>query len=307
METTMKDKYRDIEQIWLLMSNAQVRQAQAASEALVQQLQWQYEKRPHERDLLQKLMHAHHIAGYAAAMSTRGEDALVPASYFGEMGRIACILQNEVYVVIARSYQGDMYRRYGDLKQALACLETAYNTPLTDRAAHGNCAQLLGRVYAQQNKQKHAVRLMEEAERLACHDNALQNSLHGYYCLGAVYLDYARYYSKMGHFHKALDFHTQAKITLPETSYWATVSTAVQGFILVEGGRFEQGMPIVVKAVALAQQQGNSYLLDHFYALQRYLGKQTLECNRASIFLGTALHRNALIGDSSWGEFLDRQ
>lgn len=287
----IKRTHQQIEHIWLLVRDAHVREAKAKSEKLVYQLQTQLEKTPNEHDLQQALMHAHHIAGYTAAMSTRSYDALIPASYFSEMEHVARALQDDVYVVIALTYQGDMHRRYGNMKQALQYLQTAYDTPITDSAAHGNCAQLLARVYSQQDDYTNFLRMMKEAEQIALHDDSLQNSLHGQYCLGTVYIEYARYYSKIGQFHQALDFYTQAKIALPETPHWTTFLTAIQGLLLIKGGDVEQGIPVVVKAVELAQKHGNHRLLDNFYALQRYLGQKALEFNRASVRLGDTLHR----------------
>lgn len=65
--------------------------------------------------------------------------------------------------------------------------------------------------------------------------------------------------------------------------------TAIQGFVLVESGNIEEGMPVIVNAVTLARKNGYHCLLDHVYALQRSLGGQALKYNRASTRLGDAL------------------
>lgn len=278
-----------IEHIWLLVRDAKIRRAKAASETLVSYLQRQWEEMPEECDLLQALVHAYHLAGYTAAMRTRRYDALVPASYFREMEHMARLLQDDVQVVIALTYQGEMYRRFGDLTQALQCLHAAYETPLTERAVHGNGARLLGRMYAQQGEHERALQLIEEAKQMARQDDALQDRFHGFFGVGVVYLEYARYFRQLGQFHQALDFCAQAKAAFPGTPHWTTIFTTIQGCMLVEGGHLEEGIPVVVKAVEFAQKHGYICLLDLFSDLQRFLSQQALAFNRASLRLGEAL------------------
>lgn len=224
------------------------------------------------------------------------------------METLARELENDVQIAIARTYQEDMYRRYGDLQQAFDLLEAAYHLPHSDNAVHGNCAQLLGRVYAEQNDHERFLSMMEEAEDIALHDNSSQNSLYGQYCLGTVYADYTRYYCNRGHFQKALDYYSKAEAALPETPHWTTFLTAIHGLLLVKSGSIEQGMPDILKVVELANEHGNHRLLDKFYALQHYLGQKTLEFNRANTRLGDLLHglpanEYALLAERSYNEF----
>ncbi len=55
------------------------------------------------------------------------------------METIARILKDDTLVNIALTYQGDMYRRLGDLGKSITYLEAARDTtPKADKAALGN-------------------------------------------------------------------------------------------------------------------------------------------------------------------------
>src|SRR6266568_3252840 len=274
-----------VEQAWSLVSDARVREARTISEKLVQDLLDLLEA-DDERDraLLHSLISACHIAGYTVGMSVRNTEALVAASYFEEMLRVARKLNDGPSAVIALTYQGDMYRRHGNLKEAMHYLKIAYTTQ------HGNCAQLLGRLYSQTNDEENFVRVMKEAEQIAATLDPSHTSLHGQYSLGTVYIDYCKHYNRLGETRKALDYFTRAEKSLPKTPHWCTLLTATHGLLLVRSGNIEQGMPYVIEAVKLATDHGNYRLLDHFYALQRYLGRESIKFNQANVRLGESLY-----------------
>ncbi|HEY1350176.1 MAG TPA: hypothetical protein VGF67_11175, partial [Ktedonobacteraceae bacterium] len=157
-----------IERAWLLIGAAHVREARAMSEMLVQDLLGLLEEGPeHEAQLLPALLPACHVAGYAVGMSVRSAQTLLAVSYFEEMLGAARKLGDDSAAAIALTYQGDMYRRYGQFGQALRCLRTAYALPGIEQAVRGNCAQLLGRLYSQRDEQASFVQMMQEAEQIA--------------------------------------------------------------------------------------------------------------------------------------------
>lgn len=281
-----------IEQAWVLISEARVREARDIGERQVLELQNLLEE--HEENdpaLLRALVLACHLAGYTVAMSVRNTKALVAASYFEEMQHAAQSLKDAPSIVIALSYQGDMYRRIGELKEALRLLHSAYSIQQPDQAAHGNCAQLLARLYSQMGDIANFMSIMQEAESIALNIDPSRTSLHGQYCLGTVYVDYCKHYSKQGELRKALDYFAKAEQALPPTTHWQTLLVATHGLLLVRSGNLAQGMPYVDKAVQLATNHGNYRLLDHFYGLQRYLGQKSVEFNQATVHLGEALYQ----------------
>lgn len=279
-----------VEQAWSLVSDAHIPEAREQSEQLVQIVYTQLQAAPGDTELQQGLLKAYHVAGYTVAMSTRGYDALIAASYFHEMEDLAKKVGDEGQRAIALSYQGDMYRRYGDLTQASQYLEAAYHIPHADKAIQGNSAQLLGRVYSQQGETEQFFRVMAEAEHIARQDDdPPHNSLYGQYCLGTVLIDYARHYSQAGEFPKALEYYTQATQAFPDTPHWQTFLTAMHGLLLVKSGDLESGMPDVLKAAKLANEHGNNRLLDNLYALRDYLGQKAIAFTRADVRLSEAL------------------
>ncbi len=70
----------------------------------------------------------------------------------------------------------------------------------------GNCAQLLGRVYFRLTDLTRFEQMMREAEHIARNIDQVDNSLHGQYCLGTVYVDYARSYNQPGQFQRSLEY-----------------------------------------------------------------------------------------------------
>ncbi len=280
-----------VEYAWSLLKDARVYEARTTSERLVLDTQLYIEEHGEtDSHLLKAFAYACHVAGYAVAMSTSDEDALVAVQYFQQMYDVARNLQDDVLLVIAQTYKGDMYRRHGEVQNAMTYLRSAYtHTPQTDLAALGNCAQLLGRVYFLMNDFEHFEEMMAKAEQIARTIDPIKNSLHGHYSLGTVYVDYARSYSKLGQAQKALDYLAKAESELPSTAHWKTLLTALRGILVVKNGDLEHGMPNVLQAVHLCREHGNRRLLEHLYALQRYLRKKAAEFSEAQAHLGEAL------------------
>lgn len=279
-----------IGQAWSLIGSACVREARSLSEQLVQDLQDQQEQSPEQSaQCLRLLPSACHVAGYAVGMSVRRSEALSAGAYFEEMLSAAHLLNDGPAAAIALTYQGDLYRRYGNLDEALRRLQTAYALPQTDLAVRGNCAQLLGRLYSQRDEKEPFQRLMQEAEDIAHSIDPLQTSLHGQYCLGTVYIDYSKHYGKRGDTSTALEYLASAEAHLPSMPHWQTLLTATHGLLLVESGDVTQGMPYVFAAVKQAIAHGNYRLLDHFYTLQHDLAQRALTFQRAQTRLRESL------------------
>lgn len=280
-----------IEYVWSLLGEARVPKAKEIGENLVQKISNLLEAEDgHSPELYKLLAQACHVTGYTVGMSVRYTGTQAVILYFEEMQRAARKLKDDASIVIALTYQGDMYRRSGNYKKAEHCLKRAYELPQQDQAAHGNCAQLLGRFYSQVGDEEKFALMMHEAEEIARVIDPPHSSLHGQYSLGTVYIDYSKHYSKMGETRKALDYFAKAEEALPDMPHWNTLVTATHGLLLMRSDNLEQGMPYVVKAVQLAHEHGNYRLLDHFYTLQSDLARKAIAFNRANLNLGEALH-----------------
>ncbi len=294
LEKDIEQLGKAVSDIWSLLTEARVYEAKAITEKLLHIIQI------HKEDVGERLIppsenfaHVYHVAGYTASMSVRNAEAFVALQYFREMKCLACDLQNATLYVIALTYEGDTHRRLGNLPKALSCLQKAYkHSPQGDRAAHGNCAQLLGRSYFRTGDFSNFAKMMEEAEQIARTIDQVANSLHGQYCLGTVYIDYARSYNQLGQTQKALDYLQQAQEVMPPSPHWKTLVLATRGIILVKNGEMQKGMPDVLEAVKLGYEHGNQRLLDRFYALERYLNEKAGEIHAARLNLSDALDKS---------------
>lgn len=280
-----------IEQVWSLLTEARVPKAKELGENLVQEILGLLERDSEcSPDLWTALANACHVTGYIVGMSVRYTGTQAVILYFKEMQRAAQRANSDSLVVIALTYEGDMYRRAGDYEKAEQCLKRAYDIPQQDLAAHGNCAQLLGRLYSQIGEKAKFEPMMNEAEEIAREIGPDQNSLHGQYSLGTVYIDYSKHYSKMGETSKSFDYFAKAEEALPDMPHWNTLVKATHGLLLVRNNDLEHGMPYIIEAVQLAHKHGNYRLLDHFYNLQHDLARKAIAFNRANLSLGEALH-----------------
>lgn len=295
LDKDMKQLDKMVVAIWSLLTEARVYEAKSMTEELLRDVQMYEENYEHEKPppLLENIAHAYHVAGYTASMSVRDPNAFVALQYYEKMECIAHDLRHATLYVIALTYRGDAYRRLGNLDQAKACLQKAYTyTPRPDDAALGNCAQLLGRIYFCLKDFRLFEMVMTEAEQIAQTIDQEQNSLHGQYCLGTVYIDYARSYHQLGQMQKAFDYLQQAEAVLPQSPHWQTLLIATRGLLLVRSGDFQRGMPDVVEAVRRGYEHGNQRLLDRFYALEQHLNKQAGEILEARSVLSSALERS---------------
>lgn len=294
LESSPEQLDKAVTTIWSLLTEARVYEAKAITEELLYLLHKPGEKLEEDHyPPLEVAAHIYHVAGYTASMSVRNAEAFVALQYFCEMKRLASESHNATLQVIALSYEGDTYRRLGNLPKAFACLRDAYHfQPRPDPAASGNCAQLLARIHFHLDDLHQFEQLMKEAESIAKSIDPIKNSLHGQYCLGTVYIDYARSYSQLGDTQKAFAYLSCAETTLPPSPHWQTLLIATRGILLVRNGHVQKGMSDVIEAVKLGYEHGNQRLLERFYALEHYLAEQVKEIDQARLQLSDALDRS---------------
>ena len=143
--------------------------------------------------LLRSLAHAYQAAGYVLSMSARTSEVPHSIYYYHQLESIARIINDHTLLNIALTYQGDMYRRLGELPKAITYLEAARDTtPLANAAARGNGLQLLGRTSLLKKDISSFEYAMAEAEESASTIDPALNSIHGHYNLGTIYEEYAK-------------------------------------------------------------------------------------------------------------------
>ena len=270
-----------IQHAWSLVEESRMYQARATIERLIQNVQTQITSE--EPKLLTSLAHAYHVAGYIVAESSRAHESYGAIVHYHQMETIARTLNDHTLLNIALTYQGDMYRRLGDLTKAITDLEAARDsTPQADVAARGNGIQLLGRAYLRKGDLSKFERAMVEAEELTYTFDPAMSSTRGHYSLGTVYEEYGRSYTDLGQTQKALEYLERAQTTLPQTKFWELLVTTSRAEALVKGGELRSGIQQAVAATEQIQTAGIIRFLDRVYGIQQYLDKLTREIVQAS-------------------------
>lgn len=243
-----------IEHVWALMDEIRVREAFNIIEKLVQDLRLQIKAEDHR--ILTSFAHALHVAGYVASMRAKTSEVTLAVNYYHELEAVARLINDPTLLNTALSYQGDMYRRQGDIQKALTYLEAARDTTVgADPAARGNGIQLLGRTSLLKKDVQSFERAMAEAEELASIINPAENSIHGHYNLGTVYEEYGKSYAAMGQLQKALDYVKLTKANLPQTPNNRVLLMIVRAEALIFGGELESGEPLAVQAATISRIQ----------------------------------------------------
>jgi transcriptional regulator with XRE-family HTH domain len=283
-----------IKHVWFLVEESRMREARTVSERLIQSLHAQITTE--NPKLLRSLARAYHVAGYVIAEATRANESHGAIVHFEQMESIARTVGDHTLLNIALTYQGDMYRRLGDITKAISCLEAARNTtPHADPAARGNGVQLLGRAYLRKKDMHGFERAIAEAEELASAINPITSSTQGHYGLGTVYEEYGRSYADLGQIHKALEYLDRAEKVLPSTKFWELLIITSRAMALVKGGQIEAGIEIAVEATNQIQALGILRYLERIYTIDQYLETLERKIGRARTPLREALDGGKVI------------
>jgi tetratricopeptide (TPR) repeat protein len=278
-----------IEQAWNLVRAAHSQKAYNLSQKLVYILSNAADQE--EPTYLYNLAHAHYTAGYIAAISTFDYEAHIAIEHFQTVEEIARLINNQILLNIALTYQGNIHRRLGNLDKAKDYLEAARDTTSpNDYSVQGNNLQLLGRVYALMHNYVDFDRTIKAAENLATLADQDKNIMHGQYCLGTVYEEYARFYGDRGQLQMALDYLDKAKNAFPPTKHWAILLKTTEAVSLIKGGETDLGTQTAIEAAHLCQYYGNIRLLERIIKIQGYLEKKSLEMKRSALKIESAIN-----------------
>jgi transcriptional regulator with XRE-family HTH domain len=278
-----------VEHVWSLMDEVRVHEASAVIERLIHNLYAQ--PITDDPQMLLSIAHAQHAAGYVTSMRTKTSEVPIAISHYHELEEIARIINDSTLLNIALSYQGDMYRRLGEIDKAITYLEAARDiTPGANAAARGNGIQLLGRASFIRRDIKGFERAMGEAEELAATIDPAANSIHGHYNLGTVYEEYTKSYAAMGQIQKALEYLKRTEAALPPTSNNRILLMIARAEALIYGGEIDGGEPLAIEAARLSRIQGHHRRLERLQNIKRYLNQQTLKYGKAELELDEALN-----------------
>ena len=259
-----------IKRVWFLLREERIDEARNVINRLLQHLQMQITSE--DPTLLRSLAHAYHAKAHVTSLTSKAKDAGNAISYYGKMEEIARLINDQTSLNIALTYQGDMYRRMGDIEKAIIYLEVARDTtPQADTAARGNAAQLLARASLRKNDMYAFERAMAESEELAAMIDPNTSSTQGHFNLGTVYEEYGRSYAELGQMHKALEYLARAEAHLPPTKLWILLLKTARALAFVKGGELREGIQLATEAAIESRATSNQRYLDRVYLVDRYL------------------------------------
>jgi len=265
-----------IKRVWTLVEESRLQEALTIIKRLAQNLQTTITTE--DQRLLRSLARAHHAAGYIISEATRASESYEAILQYQHMESIARTLNDHTLLNIALTYQGDMYRRLGNLTKAITYLEAARDTtPQADTAARGNNFQLLGRAYLRtvlrgdSGHMEDFERAMVKAEELAYTFDPTTSSTQGHYGPGMVYEEYGRSYIDLGQAEKANEYLDQAETALPPTKFWELLAMISRAILLIKDGELQVGTQLAIEAANQSRAAGIERFLERIYNIQQYL------------------------------------
>jgi tetratricopeptide (TPR) repeat protein len=276
-----------IDQIWTLMKQTRNDEAWIAATTLIRDLD---QAAREDTKLLPFLARAWHVSAHIASITSRTTKIEKAIQRYREVEHIARIIEDDTLITIALTYQGDMFRRKGDIDKAITYLEAARDTtPQADNSARGNAIQLLGRSYFHKGDLNGFEWAMEEAMNIAYTITPGTNSTHGFYTPGTVYEEYGRSYAYLGQMEKALTNIAQAENNLPDVAVWRLMTATSRAQALVRGGEITEGTRLAIETANQCLATGNLRFIERLYAIQRYLDSLSRDIGKKSLALREVL------------------
>ncbi|HEX4208069.1 MAG TPA: hypothetical protein VHZ51_28470, partial [Ktedonobacteraceae bacterium] len=259
--------------MYYIIRESRIQEASRITEHLIQNVQTQITIE--DPALLYNLAEAQHVAAHIISLTSSANQSYKAIPYYQEMETIARQTNNQTQLNIALTYQGDMYRRLGDINQAITYLEGARDTtPNADIAAKGNNHQLLARAYLRKKDLSNFNREMDKAEEATYHFNPDTSSTRGHYNIGLVYEEYGRSYADLGKMEKALEYLERAKAALPSTLLWELLIKTAKALALVKGGELQEGIQLATETTNALYTINNLRYLDRVHIIEQYLNKK---------------------------------
>ena len=276
-----------IARIWSFIDTAHIAEAYTLSENLI--IESSQHTGASDGETLHTLARMYHAVAHATSLGLKTEEVGQMLYYYQQMEYFAHQLKDDTLVNIALAYQGDMFRRKGDIVRAIQYLEKARDTtPHADAAARGNTLQLLARAYIQGQKLEGFDETIKEAEDLA-HAIDQQNNSVRQFNLGYVFEEYAKSYCKLGKMQVALDYIDQAEKYRTPTVSSEVLMKVARAEILVRDGDIRNAVTLATQAAIYSREHGHNRRLERIQAIKRYIHQQAATYGRAEWELNEAL------------------
>jgi tetratricopeptide (TPR) repeat protein len=284
---TFEKIHTKVDRIWTLIDEAYIDEAYTVAENLIVEAS----QRTGASDVqtLHTLARMYHAAAHATSLSLKTEEVGQILYYYQQMEHFARQVKDDTLVNISLAYQGDMFRRKGDIPHAIQYLERARDTtPQADEAARGNALQLLARTYIQGQRLENFDRTIKEAEDLAYAIDQQNNSVRQFN-LGYVFEEYAKSYGRPGKTQLALDYIDRAEKYRTPTKSSEILMKVARAEILVREGDVRNAVPLAAEAAIYSREHGHNRRLERIYAIKRYIHQQATKYGKAEWELNEAL------------------
>jgi transcriptional regulator with XRE-family HTH domain len=259
-----------IQHTWSLIDESRLREARATIERLAHNVRFQITRE--DPILLRSLAHIYHSAGYVTSETTQAHESYEAILHYQQVETIARILKDDTLLNIALTYQGDMYRRLGNLDKSITYLEAARDTtPRADKAALGNGIQLLARAYIRKGELGNFENAMRQTEELSHTFDPTVNSIRGHYSSGTVYEEYGRSYADLGQTVKAMEYLDKAKKDLPPNKFWELLLITSRAVALVKGNDIQSGVQLAIAAAEEIKKAGILRYMDRIHLINQHL------------------------------------
>jgi hypothetical protein len=247
--------------------------AYASSDFLVRNLRRQVKQG--DLSLLEPLIQALNVVGHAVSVARNDPEQAF--QHYKRMEHYVLRLPEndprlQSLLSHARTYQGEMRRRRGDLEGAMEAFRSAPQGPEVEPLVRGNRAQLLARVYtdlSDAESMKDALRQLGRSYDLLSEAEVGECGIYVCYTECGTYIEYARFYEN-SNIKKSLEYIERAEGLAPAGSRWqipvkinkgklllyrAPSSSSWTGF--VESDEFQGGMKVLEEAIDLVYNAGH--------------------------------------------------
>jgi tetratricopeptide (TPR) repeat protein len=260
--------------------------------------------------LLEPLIDALNLAGHTVSIAKNNpEQALL---YYRRMEYYIRQLDTRhesrpTLLSLARTYQGEMRRRRGDIANAIQAFKDAPQDPLVETLVRGNRAQLLARAYAAQGDFDEAKRQLDRSSDLLGEVQKGESGLYVCYNSCSTYIEYARFYLQKNNLRESLTQIEHAEQHVSLAPRWRIPVLINKGRLLLHkaprnsfamglarGDEFQEGMRLLEEAIELAQKAGHQRQLSRIASIRSNLFSQGKEYMDAVFRLDEKLTRNII-------------
>lgn len=274
-----------ISNVWSLIQEGLIGEARVSAESMVRRVQQNQDTG--DKTFLGRLPYLYHAAAHSTSLNVRTEEVEQAIYYYKQMEYFSRLINDTRLLNISLTYLGDMYRRKGNISQALSYLESAQNIPQVGTAALGNNMQLLARSYLRANRIKEFDFALKRSEDLAQELIEIEPSTQ--YHLTHVYEEYAKSYVALGRTQEALDYVDLAEKYSPRTKSVEMLLKVARAEALVYSGDVRNGEPLAVEAAIYTREHHHRRRLERIYLMKRYINRKMIELGKMEHALSEAL------------------